>query len=72
MGGYINMKYQLPNGSRVRFLDDSATYLDNQLESKLEKDWCFGIAVKVDFILVCNYEENVENSELIIYKNRAK
>ena len=70
VGGYINMEYQLPNGIRVKFLDDSATYLGNQLESELEKGRCFGIAANADFILVCAYEENGENPKLIIYKKR--
>ena len=70
VGGYINMEYQLPNGSKVKFLDDGATYLGNQLESNLERDRCFGIAANADFILVCTYEENGENPELIVYKKR--
>ena len=70
VGGYINMEYQLPNGSRVKFLDDGATYLGNQLESTLQSGRCFGIAANADFILVCTYEEKGENPELILYKKR--
>ena len=54
----------------VRFLDDGATYLGNQLESELEKGRCFGIAANADFLLVCTYEENGENPELVVYKKR--
>ncbi len=32
VGGYINLEYRLPNGQTVKFLDDNATYLGNQLE----------------------------------------
>ena len=70
VGGYINMEYRLPNGKPVKFLDDSATYLGNQLESESEKGRCFGIAANADFILVCTYAENGENPELIVYKKR--
>ena len=70
VGGYINMEYPLPNGSKVKFLDDNATYLGNQLESELEHGRCFGIAANADFILVCTYEENGENPELVVYKKR--
>ena len=70
VGGYINMEYPLPNGNKVKFLDDGATYLGNQLESELENGRCFGIAANADFILVCTYEENGENPELIVYKKR--
>ena len=70
VGGYINMEYQLPNGNIVKFLDEGATYLGNQQESELEKGRCFGIAANADFILVCTYEENGENPELVVYKKR--
>ena len=72
VGGYINLEYRLPNGSRVKFLDDGATYLGNQLESESARGRCFGIAANADFILVCTYEENGGNPELIAYKKRVK
>jgi len=71
VGGYINLEYPLPNGRCVKFLDDGATYLGNQLESELENGRCFGIAANADFILVCTYEENGRNPELIFYKKRS-
>ena len=70
VGGYINLEYRLPNGKRVKFLDDGATYLGNQLECEFGGNRCFGIAANMDFIMVCTYEENGENPELIVYKKR--
>ena len=70
VGGYINLEYRLPNGKTVKFLDDGATYLGNQLECKFGGNRCFGIAANMDFILVCTYEENGENPELVVYKKR--
>ena len=70
VGGYINLEYRLPNGKTVKFLDDSATYLGNQLECEFGGDRCFGIAANMDFILVCTYEEKGENPELVVYKKR--
>ena len=70
VGGYINLEYRLPNGNLVKFLDDGATYLGNQLECEFGGNRCFGIAANMDFILVCTYEENGENPELVIYKKR--
>ncbi len=67
-GDYINLVYALPNGEKVKFLDDTATYLGNQLEGKDGR--CFGIAANMDFLLVCTYEENGENPELVLYKKR--
>ena len=50
--------------------DDQKTYLGNQLESEFGGDRCFGILAGMDFILVCTYEKNGENPELLIYKKR--
>lgn len=70
VGGYINLEYRLPNGQTVKFLDDNATYLGNQLACEFGSDRCFSIAANMDFLLVCSYEENGENPELVIYKKR--
>ena len=55
---------------KVKFLDDQKTYLGNQLESEFGGERCFGILANMDFILVCTYEENGENPELLLYKKR--
>ena len=69
-GNFINLEYRLPNGQTIKFLDDNATYLGSQLECEFGGDRCFGIAANMDFLLVCTYEENGENPELVIYKKR--
>ena len=69
-GDYINLEYTLPNGKTVKFLDDNATYLGNQLECEFGGDRCFGIAANMDFILVCTYEKDGANPELVIFKKR--
>ena len=66
----MNLEYTLPNGQKVKFLDDQKTYLGNQLESEFGEDRCFGILAGMDFILVCTYENDGENPELLIYKKR--
>ena len=70
VGAYINLEYRLPNGQTIKFLDDNATYLGNQLECEFGGNRCFGIAANMDFLLVCTYEENGENPELVVYKKR--
>ena len=70
VGKYVNLEYPLPNGQKVKFLDDQKTYLGNQLESELGGDRCFGILASMDFILVCTYEKAGKNPELLIYKKR--
>lgn len=72
VGRYVNLEYRLPSGKTVKFLDDNATYLGNQLESEFGGDRCFGILANMDFIMVCTYEKNGENPELLIYKKGNK
>jgi len=69
-GRFINLEYPLPNGTSVKFLNDNATYLGNQLECEFGGTRCFGLAANMDFLLVCTYEKNGERPELVIYKKR--
>ena len=70
VGGYVNLEYRLPSGKSVKFLEDGATYLGNQLECEFGGNRCFGIACNMDFILICTYEKNGVNPELLMYKKR--
>ena len=66
----MNLEYRLPNGRKVKFLDDQTTYQGNQLEPEFGGERCFGVLANMDFILVCTYEKDGENPELLIYKKR--
>jgi len=70
VGHFVNLEYELPNGTKVKLLDDQGTYLGNQLECEFGGDRCFGIVANMDFLLVCTYGENGENPELVVYKKR--
>ena len=70
VGRYVNLEYMLPNGNPVKFLDDSKTYLGNRLESESEGERYFGVVASTDFLLVCTYEKEGLNPELILYKKR--
>lgn len=70
VGSYINIEYRLPNGKTIKYLDDNTTYLGNQLECEFGGGKCFGIVANMDFILVCTYEKNGDNPELVMYKKR--
>ena len=70
VGQYVNLEYRLPNGEKVKFLDDEKTYLGNQLESEFGGDRCFGVLASMDYILVSTYEEGGKDPELVIYKKR--
>ena len=70
VGNYVNLAYRLPSGMEVKFLNDQATYLGNQLESELGGGRCFGVLANMDFILICTYEAEGANPELVLYKKR--
>ena len=69
-GHFVNLEYRLPNGQMVKFLDDNATYLGSQLECEFGGDRCFGIVANMEFLLVCTYEQDGANPELVVYKKR--
>lgn len=70
VGKFVNLEYKLPNGLIVKYLDDQTTYLGNQLESEIIDGLCFGVIANMDFILICSYEAEGANPELILYKKR--
>ena len=70
VGKYVNLEYQLPNGQVAKFLNEAKTYLGNQLECEYGGDRCFGVVADMDFILICTYEEDGKNPELVLYKKR--
>ena len=70
VGSYVNLAYPLPNGSSAKFLNDETTYLGTQLEPEFGGDRCFGVLANMDFILVCTYEAQGANPELILYRKR--
>ena len=70
VGKYVNLEYPLPNGKQVKFLDDKTTYLGNQLESEIVDGLCFGVLANMDFIMICTYESDGKNPELLVYKKR--
>ena len=70
VGQYVNMEYLLPNGKKVKFLDDQKTYLGNQLESASGGERCFGILANMDFIMVSTYGAEGSDPELLLYRKR--
>ena len=70
VGQHVNLAYPLPNGASVRFLDDQTTYLGCQLESEFGGERHFGVLAGMGFLLVCTYEEDGKNPELVVYKKR--
>lgn len=70
VGKYVNIEYPLPSGIKAKFLNDNTTYLGNQLESEIVDGLFFGVIANMDFIMICTYEKDAENPELILFKKR--
>ena len=70
VGRFVNLEYRLPSGMNAKFLNDQTTYLGTQLESEFGGDRCFGVLANMDFILICTYEKDGVNPELVLYKKR--
>lgn len=66
-GSFVNLPYRLPNGQRVRFLDDNEIYLCSQVEAL--SGGYYGVAAGLDFLLVSKYGEN--GAELVLFRRRA-
>ena len=70
VGSDVNLEYRLPNGAKVKFLNDRTTYLGTQLESEFGGERHYGVLAGMDFILVCTYEGEGTDPELVLYKKR--
>ena len=70
VGSFVNLEYPLPSGMKAKFLNDRTTYLGNQLASEFGGERCFGVLACMDFILICTYEKDGLNPELVLYKKR--
>ena len=70
VGKFVNIEYTLPSGMKAKFLNDGTTYLGTQLESEIVEGLCFGVLANMDFILICTYEKDGANPELLLYKKR--
>ena len=72
-GSLINLEYTLPNNSKIKLLDDNEIYLGNQVECEFndkENKTYFGLIANLNFLLICEYNEDWNNQEILIYKKR--
>lgn len=71
VGSFVNLVYPIPSGT-VKFLKDDEVYLGAQVKNLFDKSGktCFGVIARESFILICTYEENGANPNLILYKCR--
>ena len=69
-GRDVNLEYPLPGGGTARFLDDRTTYLGNQLKPLSGGSRFFGVLANAEFIMICTYEADGIDPELVLYKKR--
>ena len=70
MPGHVNLEYRLPNGAKMKFLDDQTTYLGSQLKCASDQKRYFGVLAHTDSILVSTYGKDASDPELILYRKR--
>ncbi|MCI8567205.1 MAG: DUF3795 domain-containing protein [Lachnospiraceae bacterium] len=69
-GFYVNMEYCLPNGRRVKLLEDNRTYWGNQVEIP-GSERCYGIAADDAYLLVCEYGCDGADPQIVLYQRRG-
>lgn len=70
-GSFINLEYTLANGQIIKFWDDNKIFLGDQI-CKRNSNRCYGLTADENYLLVCEYENNGENPEIVIFKRRQK
>ena len=70
-GSYVNLEYCLPNGQKVKLLEDNKVYLGNQIEIP-GNDRCYGVVGDENYLLVCTYGCNGADPRIICYQQRKK
>lgn len=68
-GAYVNLEYTLPNGEKIKLLDDTNIYLGYQVE-KENSERCYGLVADNNYLLVCEYGCNGAEAEIVVYKKR--
>lgn len=69
VGEYVNLKYTMPSGQKVKLLKDKNIYLGAQIEFA-DLGVCYGVVADTCFILICSYSVNGSEPELIVFKKR--
>lgn len=66
-GAYVNLEYELENGSKVKLLKDNDVYLGQQIERE-NNERCYVVVVTFKYLLVCEYGCKGRDPEIILYR----
>ena len=69
-GRQVNWAYPLPSGQKIAFLDNNQVYLGAQLPCLFDDSHFFGVVAGLHFLMVCSYDAQRENPELVVYRKR--
>ena len=69
VGLYVNLAYPMPNGEKVKLLNDKNVYLGALMELPDLGLRC-GVVADAGFILLCRFGQDGESPELIAYHRR--
>lgn len=70
LGSYVNLEYTLPNGSRVKLLDDKRVYWADQVEIP-GSERCYGVVADQNMLLVSTFNFDGSDPEILVYKKRG-
>jgi len=68
-GCFVNLEYKLPNGQKVKLLEDNNVYWGTQIEG-IKNNRCYGIVADEQYLLVSEYGNKGSLPEIILYKKR--
>ncbi|MCR4817553.1 MAG: hypothetical protein K5841_01185, partial [Fretibacterium sp.] len=72
VGFYVNLEYPLPSGVKVKFLKDDRMYLGGQTAFEGKEGRCCGVIGNREFLLVCTYDEDGRDPELVLFRKRGQ
>lgn len=72
VGSFVNLEYSVPSGDKVKLLSDDEIYLGVQVKNLFDYNGnrCYGVIARESFLLICEYEQNCTNPEIVIFKRR--
>lgn len=68
-GSVVNLSYTFPGGQSAKIWDDDKIYLGYQI-NKLNSDRFYGVTADENYLLVCEYNQDGSDAEIVVYKKR--